>query len=114
MDAMFIPARTSSNASSQSDHPAVILCNPNGGLYEFHHLQMDWIKFYTDMGCHLLVFNYRGYGRNLGTPSPWAHNLDALALVEYLKVTRGIKRIAVHGESIGVRTFCCLYCQEGS
>lgn len=84
------------------DRPVVILCNPNGGLYEFHHLQMDWIKFYTtDLDCHVLVYNYRGYGRCKGSPSPKMHNLDGLAIVNYLTSERGIKKIAVHGESIG-------------
>ncbi|RLN98753.1 hypothetical protein BBJ28_00005985 [Nothophytophthora sp. Chile5] len=100
VDAMLLPA--ASSGRDAVDRPAVLLCNPNGGLYEFHHLQMDWIKFYTsDLDCHVLVYNYRGYGRCKGSPSPEMHNLDALALVEYLKTERGMKKIAVHGESIG-------------
>jgi len=91
-----------SSGRDAADRPVVILCNPNGGLYEFHHLQMDWIKFYTsDLDCHVLVYNYRGYGRCKGSPSPQMHNLDGIAIVNYLKSERGIKRIAVHGESIG-------------
>lgn len=99
IDSMFLPAKS----GVDGDRPAVIICNPNGGLYEFHHLQMDWIKFYTDLDCHVLVYNYRGYGRNKGKPSPGEHNLDGLAIVEYLKTQRGVGKIAVHGESIGVR-----------
>lgn len=97
IDAMFIPAA----GGFAVDKPAVILCNPNGGLYEFHHFQMDWVKFYTDLECHVLLFNYRGYGRSKGTPSPWAHNLDAMALVDFLQTRKGITKIGVHGESIG-------------
>ncbi|KAG7392571.1 hypothetical protein PHYBOEH_006337 [Phytophthora boehmeriae] len=100
IDAMLMPPATSGRDAV--DRPVVMLCNPNGGLYEFHHLQMDWIKFYTsDLDCHVLVYNYRGYGRCKGSPSPQMHNLDGLAIVNYLKSERGIKRIAVHGESIG-------------
>ncbi|KAG3110409.1 hypothetical protein PI124_g8963 [Phytophthora idaei] len=100
VDAMLIPPATSGRDAV--DRPVVILCNPNGGLYELHHLQMDWIKFYTsELDCHVLVFNYRGYGRCKGSPSPQMHNLDGIAIVNYLKSERGIKRIAVHGESIG-------------
>ncbi|RLN96439.1 hypothetical protein BBJ28_00016678 [Nothophytophthora sp. Chile5] len=100
VDAMLLPA--ASSGPDSVDRPVVLLCNPNGGLYEFHHLQMDWIKFYTsDLDCHVLVYNYRGYGRCKGSPNPEMHNLDALALVEYLKTERGMKKIAVHGESIG-------------
>lgn len=100
IDAMFIPAAAS---GATAHRPVVIICNPNGGLYEFHHLQMDWIKFYGDLDVHVLLYNYRGYGRNTGTPSPLMHNLDALAIVEYLKTQRCVTKIAVHGESIGVR-----------
>ncbi|GMF12633.1 unnamed protein product [Phytophthora lilii] len=100
VDAMLMPP--ASSGRDAVDRPVVILCNPNGGLYEFHHLQMDWIKFYTsDLDCHVLVYNYRGYGRCKGSPSPGMHNLDGLAIVNYLKSERGIKKIAVHGESIG-------------
>ncbi|RLN50665.1 hypothetical protein BBJ29_006101 [Phytophthora kernoviae] len=100
IDAMLMPPATSGRDAV--DRPVVMLCNPNGGLYEFHHLQMDWIKFYTsDLDCHVLVYNYRGYGRCKGSPSPELHNLDGLAIVNYLKSERGVKTIAVHGESIG-------------
>ncbi|TYZ62248.1 hypothetical protein PybrP1_011589 [[Pythium] brassicae (nom. inval.)] len=97
IDAMFLPATSGGGAA----RPAVVICNPNGGLYEFHHVQMDWIKFYTDLDCHVLVYNYRGYGRNAGAPSPRANNLDGLAIVAYLKTQRAVTKIAVHGESIG-------------
>ncbi|KAI9907653.1 hypothetical protein PsorP6_003171 [Peronosclerospora sorghi] len=100
VDAMLMPP--ASSPRRPSGRSVVILCNPNGGLYEFHHLQMDWIKFYTeDVDCHVLVYNYRGYGRCKGSPSPTLHNLDAMAIIEYLKTERGMECIAVHGESIG-------------
>ncbi|CAH0482426.1 unnamed protein product [Peronospora belbahrii] len=100
VDAMLMPP--ASSGRDAVDRPVVVLCNPNGGLYEFHHLQMDWVKFYTaDLDCFVLVYNYRGYGRCKGSPSPAMHNLDGLAIVEYLKTERKIERIAVHGESIG-------------
>ncbi|KAL7687753.1 putative alpha/beta hydrolase-1 [Plasmopara halstedii] len=100
VDAMLMPPATGGREAI--NRPVVILCNPNGGLYELHHLQMDWIKFYTsELNCHVLVYNYRGYGRCKGSPCPRLHNLDGLAIVEYLKNERGLQRIAVHGESIG-------------
>lgn len=100
VDAMLMPPATSGRDAVH--RPVIMLCNPNGGLYELHHLQMDWIKFYTsELDCHVLVYNYRGYGRCKGSPSPRLHNLDGLAIVEYLKNDRGLQRIAVHGESIG-------------
>eukprot|EP00644_Phytophthora_capsici_P001750 jgi/Phyca11/15561/fgenesh1_pg.PHYCAscaffold_14_\ len=100
VDAMLMPPVASGRDAV--DRPVIILCNPNGGLYELHHLQMDWIKFYTsELDCHVLVYNYRGYGRCKGSPSPAMHNLDGIAIVNYLHTERNLKRIAVHGESIG-------------
>ncbi|KAE9027796.1 hypothetical protein PR003_g10432 [Phytophthora rubi] len=111
VDAMLMPP--ASSGRDAVDRPVVILCNPNGGLYEFHHLQMDWIKFYTtDLDCHVLVFNYRGYGRCKGSPSPEMHNLDGLAIVNYLMSERGLKKIAVHGESIGGLVATYLACKS--
>lgn len=101
VDAMLIPPQASS--SSDADRRVIVICNPNGGLYEFHHLQMDWIHVYTSLGCHVLVYNYRGYGRNAGSPSPLDHNRDGLAIVHFLKTQRAMDKIAIHGESIGVR-----------
>lgn len=113
VDAMLIPPQAqassaaassgSTGAANDAERRAVIICNPNGGLYEFHHLQMDWIQFYTSLGCHVLVYNYRGYGRNAGSPSPLDHNRDGLAIVHFLKTQRSMAKIAIHGESIGVR-----------
>jgi alpha/beta superfamily hydrolase len=101
---MFLPAKGKTASIEKNHEKAVIFCNPNGGLYELHHFQSDWFKFYTELGCNVFAFNYRGYGRNKGIPSPHANNYDALAIVEYLKTERGITKIAVHGESIGVRS----------
>ncbi|CAI5721662.1 unnamed protein product [Hyaloperonospora brassicae] len=100
IDAMLMPP--ASRGRDAVARPVVMLCNPNGGLYEFHHLHMDWIRFYTaHLDCHVLVYNYRGYGRCKGSPSPAMHNFDGLAIVSYLKTERGFGQIAVHGESLG-------------
>lgn len=89
----------------------VILCNPNSGLYECSHLQSDWIEYYTEFDCNVFLFNYRGYGRNSGRPSPDLNNSDGLAIVKYLSHIRGISSLAVHGESIGGLVATYLACQ---
>ncbi|KAJ0393150.1 hypothetical protein P43SY_004946 [Pythium insidiosum] len=105
IDAMLLrgtrPPLDKTAGDAARDRPTIIYCNPNGGLYEFHHLQMEWAKFYTDLGCDVLLFNYRGYGRCKGEPSPAAHNQDGLAIVQFLQSRRGVSRLGVHGESIG-------------
>jgi uncharacterized protein len=59
------------------------------------------------------MFNYRGYGRSQGAPSPAANSADCLALVRHVRGVLGVKRIVVHGESIG--GLCAAYAgaQEG-
>ncbi|KAF0690203.1 Aste57867_18394 [Aphanomyces stellatus] len=99
IDGMFIPGLGLPNTHANTER-TVLLCNPNCGLYEFHHFQSDWIQFYTKYGVNVFVFNYRGYGRCKGYPSPSANNMDGMAVVAHLKA-RGITRLAVHGESIG-------------
>ncbi|OQS05932.1 hypothetical protein THRCLA_02003 [Thraustotheca clavata] len=98
IDCMFIPG---TGLSPTNTERTIILCNPNCGLYEFHHFQSDWIQFYTKLGINVFLFNYRGYGRTKGYPSPEANNRDGMAIVSFLYKDCGIKRIAIHGESIG-------------
>jgi pimeloyl-ACP methyl ester carboxylesterase len=48
----------------------LIYCNPNAGLYESSTqapFSPDWVDFYTALGCDVLLWNYRGYGRSTGT-----------------------------------------------
>ena len=51
----------------------------------------------------LLVFDYRGYGRNPGTPSFEGIHLDTKAAYRYLRNERGVapEELIIHGHSIG-------------
>jgi len=57
-----------------------------------------------------LIFNYRGYGRSEGWPSPYALQKDGEALIDYLKRRKGVKDgwIGIHAESIGGVVACYL------
>ena len=57
----------------------------------------------------LLVFNYRGYGRNDGTPGIEGMKTDALAAFDFLLSEKGIDtdNIILHGHSLG--TFVASY-----
>jgi hypothetical protein len=93
-------ANTGSRRQEYPDKRTVIICNPNAGLYELHHFQSDWIMFYTQLGYDVFVYNYRGYARSTGCPSPDGNNADGEAVVAHLRDT-GVQLIVVHGESIG-------------
>eukprot|EP00826_Nyctotherus_ovalis_P031212 TRINITY_DN2490_c0_g2_i1.p1 TRINITY_DN2490_c0_g2~~TRINITY_DN2490_c0_g2_i1.p1 ORF type:complete len:616 (-),score=140.52 TRINITY_DN2490_c0_g2_i1:408-2117(-) len=80
----------------------VIFCNPNAGYYEyFYDLQSQWLDFYTGHGLNIMLWNYRGYGRSEGTPSPNNLLMDGEAIVRYLRNERGVRKIVIHGQSLG-------------
>ena len=62
-----------------------------------------------EQNVDLLVFNYRGYGRNKGTPSMEGIKRDALTAYDYLVSKKGVKagNIVLHGHSMG--TFLATY-----
>lgn len=77
----------------------VILCSPNAVRFEVYALYPDWIEFYRGMGMHVVVWNYRGFGRSSGSPSPAAAREDIEAIVHHLRSR--FTQFAFHGESIG-------------
>lgn len=64
--------------------------------------RLDKIKFFHDLNCSILVFDYRGYGRNKGIPSEKGIYEDTQAAYDYL-VAKQIKpeQIIGYGESLG-------------
>jgi len=107
LDSMFIPART---ARFSSDKRTVLVCNPNCGMYEYSLLQCQWVKFYTNLGFNVMLFNYRGYGRSEGWPSPDRLCKDGENILEYLVKIHNVQRgwIGIHAESIGGVVSCHL------
>ncbi|MGE5192108.1 MAG: alpha/beta hydrolase [Deltaproteobacteria bacterium] len=57
----------------------------------------------TRAGADVLLFDYRGYGDNMGTPAEDAFAADARAAWRYATVERRVtpRRIILYGESIG-------------
>ena len=96
LDCLWIPCQSNSDEA-----PTVLFCNPNGGFYEFASYQSEWLDFYTHSGVNIVLWNYRGYGRTKGRPTPTLIKRDGLAVAEHLKRVLGVDRLAVHGESMG-------------
>lgn len=66
-----------------------------------HFLNLVWL---TKHGYDLFIFDYRGYGLSVGSPSPEKVNLDGIAALEksYEFVqTRKHKQWIVHSQSLG-------------
>ncbi|KAA0175558.1 hypothetical protein FNF27_02968 [Cafeteria roenbergensis] len=83
------------------DRPVVICSNPNGGLYELWHRWSESLELYLSNGFTVIVYNYRGYGRSTGAPSPGRCTADAEALVRYARRHLGARHVLAHSESIG-------------
>jgi fermentation-respiration switch protein FrsA (DUF1100 family) len=58
---------------------------------------------FTQLGCHVFIFDYRGYGENPGSPSEERLAADARAAWKYTTETRGVAppRVLLAGESLG-------------
>lgn len=82
--------------------PAILHCHGNAGNIESH---LDFSHFLTHAGFHVLLFDYRGYGRSdaakMLTREPLA--IDALAAFDALVARPDVdpKRIGVYGVSLG-------------
>jgi len=60
-------------------------------------------EVFTQLGCDVFVFDYRGYGENPGSPSEEHLAADATAAWRYATQTRRIEphRLILFGESLG-------------
>lgn len=87
-------------AIAQSDRPLVVYFGGNAGtrkmrLYSFGQL--------TDIGCDVLIVDYRSFADNPGRPSETAFLADARTIVDYAREDLGcpIERLVLCGESLG-------------
>ena len=55
----------------------MIMCNPNMGFAEVSQYSSEWPEFYLGFGINVVLWNYRGYGRSTGAPSPTNNRKDA-------------------------------------
>ncbi len=63
---------------------------------------------YLKNNIDVLLWNYRGYGFTLGTPSYSNMQRDAEAVAEFARKQNQWEKIAVHGISIGGLASCNL------
>ena len=81
-----------------AEAPAVLVFNGNGG-----DRSMRWplAAALNRMGLSVLLFDYRGYGGNPGSPSEDGLAADARAAQEWLAAQPGVEQIVYFGESLG-------------
>lgn len=88
------------NRQLEAGRPVVLYFPGNAGNRT--HRGRDCCDF-TGLPMDILLFDYRGYGENPGSPSEEALAADARVVWDYATTTRGISpnRIVVFGESLG-------------
>ena len=100
LGAWFIAAAGGTGAATGDRGAAVLVCNGNAG-YRGHRLPLA--QALSQRGYHVLLFDYRGYAGNPGSPSQEGLLADARAgaraLAERPEVDAA--RIAYFGESLG-------------
>jgi fermentation-respiration switch protein FrsA (DUF1100 family) len=83
-----------------ADAPAVLVANGNGGSRE---LRAPLARALHEAGLSVLLFDYRGYGGNPGSPSEQGLALDVRAARAFLVEDAGVAgdRLLYFGESLG-------------
>jgi len=94
----FIPAAQRENAPQPRG--TVLFLHGNAG--NISH-RLDSLQMFHNLGYSTLIFDYRGYGNNDGSPSEQGTYQDAEAAWRYLTEQRRIPscRIVLFGESLG-------------
>lgn len=77
----------------------ILFCHGNAG--NISH-RIEKLKFFHDLQCNILIFDYRGYGHSVGRPNEQGLYRDAQAAYDYL-LSRNIpaNKIIAYGESLG-------------
>jgi hypothetical protein len=96
LGAWFVPAA----GEHTGPGPAVLVCNGNAG-YRAHRLPLA--EALAARGYHVLLFDYRGYAGNPGSPTEEGLRTDARAAVGALADRAEVDpgRVAYFGESLG-------------
>lgn len=93
LGAWFVPGPT-------ADAPTVLVANGNGG---HRGVRAPLARALSDAGLGVLLFDYRGYGGNPGSPSEAGLALDVRAARDWLLTDGGVpaERLLYYGESLG-------------
>jgi len=100
LSAWFLPPAAESLPADAERAPAVLICNGNAGDRSY---RLPLAIALAERGFAVLVFDYRGYAGNPGSPSEDGLRADARAAVEALAARPEVdpERIAYFGESLG-------------
>ena len=104
VEAWFLPA---DEREAGRRAPLVIFAHGNGELIEDWPLALDP---YRRMGLHVLLPEYRGYGRSAGEPSERAIVEDYVRFYDLACARGDVRpdRVVLHGRSLGGGVVCAL------
>jgi hypothetical protein len=92
------PSRLVASAAKEGQPVTVIVFNGNAGNRAF---RAPLAAALAERGISVLLFDYRGYGGNPGSPSEEGLAADARAARRYVAGRAGSDRIVYFGESLG-------------
>lgn len=75
----------------------VVYCHGNKGNVGQH---LTWVRWLPARGFHVLLFDYRGYGRSSGSPDRAGTVADAVAALDFA-LARDPDGVFVYGHSLG-------------
>lgn len=80
------------------------MCNPNALFY--HHMvnapNAFWLNFFLKKGINVMAWNYRGYGRTKGTPTPYNLKTDGESMIWFMLNELELKgKLGLYGRSLG-------------
>jgi len=104
VEAWFLPA---DGLETGRPAPLVIFAHGNGELIEHWPQALDP---YRRMGLHVLLPEYRGYGRSAGLPSESAIVEDYVRFYDLVSARPDVdpRRIVLHGRSLGGGVVCAV------
>lgn len=87
-------------AKAQGDKPTIVYCHGQGENISLWQSVMETI---VNSGYGILMLEYRGHGRSLGSPSETGLYLDLESAIKYLKENNNIPqdKIVLWGRSLG-------------
>lgn len=92
ISAWYIPAK--------DERGAILMCNGNAGNMSY---RIDLIRIFNNLNLSILIFDYRGFGKNEGNPTEKGTYLDAEAAWDYLINTKHYPaaKLILYGQSLG-------------
>ena len=87
-------------AVADDNRPLVIYFGGNAGT---RRMRLTSLRLLTELGCNVLIVDYRSFAENPGRPSEDGFLRDGREVVDYARTTLGVplERIVLYGESLG-------------